>query len=198
MTDEHELWLVRHGETEWTLSGQHTGSTDVPLTANGEAQAKTLGRLLGGRAFAAVLSSPKGRALETCRLAGYGDRVEVTDDLLEWDYGDYEGRTTAEIRKERPGWTLFSDGVPDGETAEQVAARTQRVIDAAAAAGGDFALFAHGHVLRVLAATWLGLPPEAGRWFALGTATLSVLGHEREARVIRLWNQPASEPRPTA
>ena len=191
MTEGHELWLVRHGETEWNLSGQHTGRTDVPLTQNGRAQAEALGRLLGGRSFARVLSSPKRRALDTGRLAGYGDVVELTDDLLEWDYGAYEGRTTADIRTERPGWTLFGDGVPNGETAEQVAARTQRVIDAAVSAGGDVALFAHGHALRVLTATWLGLPPTAGRLFLLSTATLSVLGHERETRVIRLWNRPA-------
>ena len=192
MTEEHELWLVRHGETEWSLSGQHTGSTDVPLTDNGRAQAKALGALVAGRSFARVLSSPKSRALETCRLAGFGDDVETTDDLLEWDYGDYEGRRTVDIRKERPGWTLFTDPVPNGETAEQVAARVDRVIAAAAGAGGDVALFAHGHVLRVLTARWLGLPPDDGRLFALSTATLSVLGHERETRVIRLWNRPAS------
>jgi len=191
VTEGHELWLVRHGETEWTLSGQHTGRTDVPLTQNGRAQAEALGRLLGGRSFARVLSSPKRRALDTGRLAGYGDVVETTDALCEWDYGDYEGCTTAAIREERPEWTLFADGVPNGETAEQVAARTQRVIDAAVSAGGDVALFAHGHALRVLTATWLGLPPTAGRLFLLSTATLSVLGHERETRVIRLWNRPA-------
>jgi probable phosphoglycerate mutase len=191
VTDEHELWLVRHGETEWSRSGQHTGSTDIPLTDTGRAQAAALGRLLGGRRFAKVLSSPKARALDTCVRAGYGNVAETTGDLLEWDYGDYEGRTTAEIREGRPGWTLFADGVPDGETAEQVAARTERVIDAAVGAGGDVALFAHGHVLRVLAATWLGLPPAAGRRFLLSTATLSILGHERETRAVRLWNRPA-------
>jgi probable phosphoglycerate mutase len=192
MSDGHELWLVRHGETEWSLSGQHTGSTDVPLTDNGRAQAKALGALLRGGSFARVWSSPKRRALDTCRLAGFGDRVETTDDLLEWDYGDYEGRRTVDIRKERPGWTLFADGVPDGETAAQVATRVDRVIAAAAGAGGDVALFAHGHVLRVLTARWLGLPPREGRLFALSTATLSVLGHERETRVIQLWNRPVS------
>jgi broad specificity phosphatase PhoE len=191
VSDEHELWLVRHGETEWSLSGQHTGSTDVPLTDNGRAQAKALGALLAGKSFARVLSSPKSRALETCRLAGYGDAVETTDDLLEWYYGDYEGRRTVDIRKERPAWTLFTDGVPHGETAEQVGARADRVIAAAVEAGGDVALFAHGHVLRVLTARWVGLAPEDGRRFALSTATLSVLGHEREVRVVRLWNQPA-------
>jgi len=192
VSGEHELWLVRHGETEWSLSGQHTGSTDVPLTENGRAQAKALGALLAARSFARVLSSPKSRALETCRLAGFGDGVETTDDLLEWDYGDYEGRRTVDIREERPGWTLFADGAPNGETAEQVATRVDRVIATAAGADGNIALFAHGHVLRVLTARWLGLRPQDGRLFALSTATLSVLGHERETRVIQLWNRPAS------
>jgi broad specificity phosphatase PhoE len=187
---EGGLWLVRHGETEWSRSGQHTGTTDVPLTDAGRAQAQALGALLRDHEFVRVLSSPKSRALETCRLAGYGDVVEIDDDLLEWDYGDYEGRTTVDIREERPSWTLWDDGVPDGELPAQVAARARRVIDEAARADGDVALFAHGHVLRVLTATWLGLPPEAGRLFALGTATLSVLGHERETRVVRLWNRP--------
>jgi broad specificity phosphatase PhoE len=186
-----ELWLVRHGETEWSKSGQHTGRTDVPLTETGREQAKALGELLGGHEFARVLTSPLSRATDTCRLAGYGDRAEVTDDLREWDYGDYEGEKTVDIRKSRPGWTIWSGDVPAGETAEQVAARAQRVIDRTSTAGGDVALFAHGHVLRVLAATWLGLPPGSGRLFALGTATLSVLGHERETRVISLWNRPA-------
>jgi broad specificity phosphatase PhoE len=187
-----ELWLVRHGETEWSASGQHTGRTDIPLTAKGEAEAVALGKLLAGRSFARVLTSPMGRAIETCRLAGFGDVAETTDDLREWDYGDYEGRTTADIRKERPGWTLFADGVPDGETAAQVGARADRVIAAATTAGGDVALFAHGHILRVLSARWLGLGPVDGRLFALSTATLSVLGHERETRVLRLWNEPGT------
>jgi len=191
VSDRHELWLVRHGETEWSKSGQHTGRTDVPLTETGRAQAKALGELLGGHEFARVLTSPLSRAADTCRLAGYGDRAEATDDLREWDYGDYEGEKTVDIRKSRPGWTIWSGDVPEGETAEQVAARAQLVIDRTSTAGGDVALFAHGHVLRVLAATWLGLPPRSGRLFALGTATLSVLGHERETRVISLWNRPA-------
>jgi broad specificity phosphatase PhoE len=188
---DEEIWLVRHGETEWSLTGRHTGSTDIPLTENGKRQAEELGRTLADHKFVRVLSSPKTRALETCRLAGYGDVVELTDDLLEWDYGDYEGRRTIDVRKERPGWTLWTGGVPNGETAVQVAARTGRVIEQAARAGGAVALFAHGHVLRVLTARWLGLEPEAGRLFALSTATLSVLGYERETRVIRLWNQSA-------
>jgi broad specificity phosphatase PhoE len=185
----HQIWLVRHGETEWSASGQHTGRTDIPLTRTGERQAAALGRLLAKRPFALVLSSPLGRARETCRLAGYGDVAVITDDLREWDYGDYEGRKTADIRKEAPDWSIWAGPVPHGETIEQVAARTQRVIDRAVAAGGDVALFAHGHVLRVLAACWLGLPPDGGRLLALGTASLSVLGYERETRVISTWNQ---------
>lgn len=189
----HQLWLVRHGETEWSASGQHTGRTDIPLTSNGERQAAALGRLLAKRPFALVLSSPLGRARETCRLAGYGDAAVVTDDLREWDYGDYEGRKTADIRKEVPNWTIWAGPVPGGERIEQVAQRTRRVIDRAVTAGGDVALFAHGHVLRVLTAGWLGLPPEGGRLLALGTASLSVLGYERETRVITTWNHTAAD-----
>jgi broad specificity phosphatase PhoE len=184
-----ELWLVRHGETEWTVTGQHTGRTDIPLTALGRRQAAALGRRLTGRAFALVLVSPLIRALETCRIAGYGDIAKRTDDLCEWDYGAYEGRTTPDIRTEVPGWTIWTGNPPDGETLEQVARRASSVIEQSAAAGGDVALFAHGHVLRVLAACWLGLPPDAGRLLALGTASLSVLGHERETRNITTWNQ---------
>jgi len=188
-----ELWLVRHGETEWSAGGRHTGRTDVPLTEAGEAQARALGAALAGHEFALVLTSPLARARETCRLAGLEDRAEVSYALVEWDYGDYEGRRTVEIREERPGWTLWTDGVPNGETAAEVAARTRTVIERANAVfrsndGGDVVLFAHGHVLRVLTATWLGLPPEDGRLFGLDTATYSVLGYEREARVIRHWN----------
>ena len=183
------LWLVRHGETEWSASGQHTSRTDIPLTPRGERQALALGRSLAGHPFALVLSSPLGRARETCRLAGHGGVAQITDDLREWDYGIYEGRTTADIRKEIPGWTVWSGPVPGGETLEQVARRTRRVIDRAVAAAGDVALFAHAHVLRVLTACWLGLPPEAGRLLALGTASLNILGYERETRVISVWNQ---------
>jgi probable phosphoglycerate mutase len=186
---EGALWLVRHGETEWSASGRHTGRTDIPLTEKGEAEAEALGKLLAGHSFARVLTSPMGRAMETCRLAGFGDVAETTDDLREWDYGDYEGRKTVDIRKERPGWTLFDDGVPNGETAAQVGARADRVIATTVATGGDVALFAHGHVLRVLTARWLGFAPEDGRRFGLDTATVSVLDHEREVRVLRRWNQ---------
>jgi probable phosphoglycerate mutase len=185
-----EIWLLRHGDTEWTATGQHTSHTDVPLTARGREQARSLGQVLGDRGFALVLSSPLSRALETCQLAGFGDVVEVDDELREWDYGEYEGRTTADIRKECPGWTVWA-GSPGGEDLDHVGARARRVLERATAAGGDAALFSHGHFLRILGACWLGLPPEGGRLFSLGTASLSVLGYERETRVIREWNLPS-------
>jgi broad specificity phosphatase PhoE len=184
---EGEIWLVRHGDTEWTATGQHTSRTDVPLTETGREQGRSLRNELDGNEFALVLSSPLSRALETCRLAGYGDVVEIDEDLREWDYGDYEGRTTADIRKERPGWTVWM-GSPEGESLEHVGGRARRVLERAAD-GGDAALFSHGHFLRILGACWLGLPPEGGRLFALGTAAVSVLGYEHEARVIREWNR---------
>jgi broad specificity phosphatase PhoE len=183
-----ELWLIRHGETEWTVSGAHTGRTDIPLTAAGRVHAAEIGRCLGGRKFALVLSSPLQRALETCRLAGYGDVVQIEPNLHEWDYGAYEGRTSAEIHKEVPGWTIWTGAVPQGETPQQVADRANKVIARALAASGDVALFAHGHLLRVLTACWLGLEPTAGRLFALGTASLSILGYEHEVHVISQWN----------
>ena len=180
--------LVRHSETEWSLSGQHTSRTDLPLLDEGRPAAEALGRRLAGRSFALVLSSPMTRARETARLAGLEDVAEITDDLLELGYGDYEGRTTAEIRVERPGWDLWKDGSPNGESLAQAAERADRVIARAENAGGDVALFAHGHILRILGARWLGLPPEAGGWLALSTASLCDLGYERERRVIWLWN----------
>ena len=182
-----ELWLVRHGETEWTETGRHTSHTDVALSATGREQATSVGGVLAGRPFSVVLSSPMTRSIDTCRLAGYGARLEIDDDLKEWDYGEYEGRTTEEIRQERPGWTVWA-GSPGGEPPDHAAARARRVIERAAAAGGDAALFSHGHFLRILGATWLGLPPEGGRVLSLGTASLSILGYERETRVIRGWN----------
>jgi probable phosphoglycerate mutase len=184
-----EIVLVRHGETEWSRDGRHTGRTDVPLTEPGRREAEALGGALGAWRFGLVLSSPLIRASETCRLAGLGEVAIPSDDLLEWHYGAYEGRRTKEIREERPDWTLWRDGVPSGETAADVGARADRVVARLREAGGDAAVFAHGHVLRVLAARWLGLEPELGRLFALETATLSVLGYEREAAVIRLWNR---------
>ncbi len=188
---ESQVVLVRHGQTEWSLSGQHTGKTDIPLTDEGRRQAEALGARLAGWRFERVLSSPLARALDTCRLAGMGDRAEVTDDLREWDYGEYEGRRTVDIRKERPGWGLWLDGVPGGETVEEVGRRADRVVDAARQTGGDVALFAHGHVLRVVAARWVGLPADHGRLLALSTASISVLGWERETAVVERWNDSA-------
>jgi broad specificity phosphatase PhoE len=182
--------LARHGETEWSVSLRHTSFTDVPLTDAGREQARALGAALAGREFALVLTSPMARAADTCREAGLGEAAEVRDDLREWDYGEYEGVTTAEIRAQSPGWVLWRDGCPGGETAEQVGARVDRVISELRSLEGDAALFAHGHVLRVLAARWLDLPPERGASLGLSTATLSVLGHERENAVIWTWNQP--------
>jgi broad specificity phosphatase PhoE len=184
-----ELWLIRHGETEWSRSGAHTGRTDIPLTAAGRNNAAAAGRYLAAHPFALVLVSPLQRARETCRLAGY-ENATIDPDLSEWDYGDYEGRTTSQIQAERPQWSLWTDGVPNGETAAEVAARAGRVIARALAVEGnaDVALFAHGHILRVLATCWLGLPPEDGRLFALGTGAVSTLGYERETRVITRWN----------
>lgn len=190
-----DIWILRHGETEWSRRGRHTGRTDTPLTAAGEQEAMALGKRFGGRNFALVLSSPLSRAWETCRLAGYGDVARAEDDLREWDYGVYEGRTTAEIQRETPGWTIWDGEVPGGETVAEVGRRADRVIRQATEAGGDVALFAHGHLLRVLAARWLGLGPSEGRLFALGTSSIGVLGYEREVRVIRAWNLTA-EPGP--
>jgi broad specificity phosphatase PhoE len=182
-------WLVRHGETEWAREGRHTSRTDVPLTELGRSQAVAAGRKLAGTPFVLVLASPRERARETARIAGFGDRVEVDDDLREWDYGDDEGRTTAEIRMDRPDWTIFRDGPRGGETIEQVAARADRVIARVRAADGDVLLFGHGHQLRILAARWLALDPAEGRLFALSTATVSVLGWEREQPVLLRWNE---------
>jgi broad specificity phosphatase PhoE len=187
-----EIWLIRHGETEWSRSGAHTGRTDIPLTETGRARAEQIGRYLAGRRFALVLTSPLERARETCRLAGYGDVAQIDPDLREWDYGDYEGRTTAEIRQRNPAWVLWKDGVPNGEALEQVAARAARVIERVEHVEGDVALFAHGHLLRILTAVWLGLEPAAGSLFALGTASIGTLGYERENRVITRWNLSVS------
>jgi broad specificity phosphatase PhoE len=188
MSHPSNLWLIRHGETEWSRSGAHTGRTDIPLTVAGEAQAGAIGRYLDGKQFALVLASPLQRARETCRLAGYAAVAQTEPNLMEWDYGSYEGHTSQEIRKEVPGWNIWTDGPRGGETVEQVGARANLVIDRACVAGGDVALFAHGHILRILTACWLGLPPAGGRLFAFDTACLSVLGYERETRVIQRWN----------
>ncbi|HXF13048.1 MAG TPA: histidine phosphatase family protein [Terriglobales bacterium] len=193
MSEPHqEIWLFRHGETEWSLSGAHTSRTDLPLTANGLKQAQELAPRLKGRKFALVLTSPMSRARETCRLVGFGDQAEVTDDLKEWDYGAYEGRSTQDIRKENPSWQLWRDGVVQGELVEHVGARVARLIERCSKVDGDVALFAHGHVLRILTAVWLGLPPGEGKLFALNTGTMSVLGYEHEYRVIRRWNSSSA------
>jgi broad specificity phosphatase PhoE len=182
--------LARHGETEWSASGKHTSTTDIPLTEKGRAAARELGERLQGREFALVLVSPRRRSRETAELAGF-TTVEIEPDLVEIDYGDYEGRTTPEIREQRPGWSLWRDGSPGGETLAQAGERADRVITRALAAEGDVALFAHGHILRVIAARWLSLAPERGASFALDTAALSELGFERENRVLKRWNSVA-------
>jgi broad specificity phosphatase PhoE len=184
-----EIVLVRHGQTEWSAAGRHTSFTDLGLTPEGEEQSVRAGQALAGRAFAAVLSSPLTRALRTADVAGLA--VTATDDdLREWNYGAYEGRTTAEIRQERPGWTVWTGDCPGGESAAQVGQRADRVLERAGLMleGGDVLLIAHAHILRVLAARWLGLPPEAGALFRLETATVSGLGFERETRVLLRWN----------
>lgn len=184
--------LARHGETEWSRSLRHTGKTDLPLTEEGRRQASALGPRLRAWTFALVLTSPLQRALETCRLAGYGEQAQVRRDLVEWDYGRYEGLTTAQIQEIHPNWSLWRDGCPGGEDAVDVGRRVERVIAEVRGVDGDMLIFAHGHVLRVLTARWLGEPPEGGRHYALQTATLSVLGYEHADPVIRQWNLPPS------
>jgi broad specificity phosphatase PhoE len=212
-----ELWLIRHGETEWSADGRHTSRTDIPLTAHGRLRAKELGEYLAGTKFAAVLRSPMLRAKETCEIAGFGDVAVVDDGLKEWDYGVYEGRTTKEIQAEIPGWSVWKDAIVGGETVEQVGARADGVIARALAAAGDamsdaikpasdvghpsasgdgvarVLLFAHAHILRILAARWIGLEARAGALFALGTGSVSVLGWERETRVVERWNRGFEE-----
>jgi broad specificity phosphatase PhoE len=186
------IYLARHGETAWSLSGQHTGRTDIPLTERGERQARVLGERLRRSTFTKVLVSPSQRAGRTAELAGFGSTAEIDPDLAEWDYGRYEGRRTAEILAERPGWLLFRDGCPEGETAAQVGARADRVIERVHAAHCNVLLFSSSHILRVLAARWLGLEPAAGRCFLLGTASLGILDHEHNdpaEPAIRLWNE---------
>jgi broad specificity phosphatase PhoE len=184
------LFPIRHGQTVWSLSGQHTGTTDIPLTAKGRQLAERIRPLLAKETFALVLVSPMQRARETCKLAGFGDKAVIDSDLMEWNYGKYEGLTPKQINEVGPGWLIFRDGCPGGEAPEQVGARVDRVIARARAAGGDVVLFAHGHMLRVLAARWLGLPAGAGQHFLLNTGTLSVLGYYREIPAVRIWNGP--------
>lgn len=185
-----QIYLARHGETEWSLSGRHTGLTDIPLTTRGEHNARNLGEALRDMPFNHVFASPLRRSWRTCELAGFGKVVKVDHDLVEWNYGDYEGKTTAEIHQQRPAWDVFRDGCPGGESVSQVAERAQHIIDRLRALDGDVLLFSHGHFLRAFAASWLGLEPAAGRCFFLNTAALSVVGYEhgRDDPVIRLWN----------
>jgi broad specificity phosphatase PhoE len=196
MSPERELWLIRHGETDWSLSGQHTGRTDIPLTEAGREKAVGIRQFLAGRRFELVLTSPLSRALETCRIAGYSDAAVIEPSLREWDYGVYEGMTRAEIRERQDGWSIWSSPVPEGESIEQVSHRANLVIERAMGANGRVLMFAHGHFFRVLTARWLGLPADAARLFALDTAALSILGFERETRVIRLWNRSLTEQAP--
>ena len=185
---KHEIWLMRHGETLWSISGQHTGRTDLALTAEGERLAATLKPRLRGREFALVLSSPMQRAITTCRLAGL-EPDEITKDLCEWDYGDYEGLTTPEIQRTNPGWTIWTGTPPNGESAAQVAERADRLIERALKVDGDSAFFAHGHFLRVLGARWIEQDPSAGGRLLLSTGSVCVLGWERNTRAIKVWNQ---------
>ena len=184
------VYLARHGETAWSITGQHTGLKDLPLTERGESNAQRLGDRLMGLNFVKVFTSPLQRARRTCELAGFGAVAEVDSDLVEWNYGQYEGRTTADILKERPDWQLFRDGCPGGESPDQVGARADRVVSRLREAQGDVLLFSSGHFLRVLAARWLGLEPAGGRFFLLSTASLSALGYEHnlDQPVIRLWD----------
>jgi len=190
------IYLARHGETAWSLSGQHTGLTDLPLTENGEDAARRLGERLRELAVAKVFTSPLQRAARTCELAGFGAVAQVDPDLVEWNYGKYEGLRTSEIRQTRPDWQLFRDGCPEGETLDQIGARADRVVSRVRAQNGNVLLFSSGHFLRVLAARWLGLEPAAGRYFVLGTTSLSALGYEHglSEPVLRRWNEMREEP----
>lgn len=185
-----EVYVIRHGETEWSLSGQHTGTTDLPLTENGRTLARRLKPLFAKHTFELVLTSPLQRARETCLLAGFGGKAEVDTNLVEWNYGEYEGLTPKQIHDKRPGWMIFTDGCPGGETPEEVGARADRAIARARTAKGHVALFAHGHIFRVLVARWLGLPATGGRHFLLQTGTLNVLSYYRGIPAVKIWNAP--------
>lgn len=189
-TNWPQVYMARHGETAWTISGQHTGRTDLPLTERGEGNARRLGKLIGHETFSHVFVSPLARTRRTCQLAGFGERAEELDDLLEWDYGEYEGLKTAQIRQDRPDWQLFRDGCPGGESPAEVAARADRVIQRLRDINQNVLLFSSGHFFRVFGARWLGLEPLAGRYLLLSTATLSIVGYEHNLSepVIRLWN----------
>ena len=188
--EEQKVYLLRHGETEWSLNGQHTGVTDIPLTENGRMAARLLKPILAKVTFTLVLTSPLQRARETCELAGLGQFANVEPDLIEWNYGEYEGLTTEQIRSTRPGWSVFRDGCPGGESPEQVGARADRVITKVRATEGNVALFGHGHFTRVLAARWINLSASYGENFLLDTATLNVLGYYRESPAFMIWNAP--------
>jgi broad specificity phosphatase PhoE len=189
------IYLVRHGETAWSITGQHTGRRDIPLTAHGEEEAARLRKRLEGIEPLQVLSSPSQRARRTCELAGWSEKMHIDADLSEWDYGDYDGRTTPDIKKERPDWSLFRDGCPNGETAEEVGRRADRVIACIRALNGDVLLFGHSHTFRILAARWLALPAQGGAYFTLAPASVSVLSFEHTAAepVIALWNADGPE-----
>ena len=189
-TEEQKVYLLRHGETEWSLNGRHTGITDIPLTENGRMAARLLKPILAKVTFTLVLTSPLQRARETCELAGLGQFANVEPDLIEWNYGEYEGLTTEQIRSTRPGWSVFRDGCPGGESPEQVGARADRVITKIRTAAGNVALFGHGHFTRVLAARWINLSANYGENFLLDTATLNVLGYYRESPAFMIWNAP--------
>jgi broad specificity phosphatase PhoE len=189
-TEEQKVYLLRHGETEWSLNGRHTGVTDIPLTENGRIAARLLKPILAKVTFTLVLTSPLQRARETCELAGLGQFANVEPDLIEWNYGEYEGLTTEQIRSTRPGWSVFRDGCPGGESPEQVGARADRVITKVRTAAGNVALFGHGHFTRVLAARWINLSANYGENFLLDTATLNVLGYYRESPAFMIWNAP--------
>ncbi len=190
--NERKIYLIRHGETPWTLSGQHTGTTDLELTPNGQAQAKALGTYLEKVSFEKILCSPLKRARQTCQLAHLENKAEITPDLREWNYGDYEGLTSAEIRKTHPNWTIFSQGAPNGESLEEIQARADRILAEIATVSGNIALFSHGHFLRALAASWLGLGVRGGAHLALSPGTVSILGKEKNAAVLLLWNAQPS------
>ena len=183
------VFAIRHGETAWSLTGQHTGTTDILLTDNGRRLAERMRPVLAKIAFGLVLCSPMQRARETCALAGLGDKAVIDSDLVEWNYGDYEGLTPKQIHEVAPNWLIFRDGCPGGEAPDQVGARVDRVIVRSRAVDGDVALFGHGHVLRVLAARWIGLPAGGGQHFLLGTGTLCVLGYYRDIPAVRVWNR---------
>ncbi len=189
MSGPERIVTVRHGETEWSASGQHTSRTDLPLVQAGREQAQALAGALRGRTPSRVLSSPLRRALETCELTGFGDRVETSEELHEWDYGEYEGLTTPQIHERRPDWDLWRDGCPGGETPQQVAARADQLLASLQDTDGEVIVFAHGHILRVLAARWIEMPVSAGARLALSAGAVSVLGHEREVRVVTRWNE---------